>query len=401
MKALLVSETGTDHVFGFVESLAHFLADNDIEVHYAHTEQSDNDRLQPFVDFVRSQGGKTLNLAAGNRPALFDFRATRDLRAFVGYVRPDVIHSHGSKAGMLARVLPLLGVHTPQIYQPHAYSGMRPQAGLSRIFSDIIERLLGRWSITVNTSADEHAYAVQHLRLPSIRTVSFTNGIDTGHFHPVSATEKCLLRSQLGLPPQARVLGTIGPAVSKKDPLTIYQAFAAALAHEPDLFLLHVGSDPLDAQLDRFIARSWLVGRIIRLPHLPTHVDFYRAIDGFVLASRDEGLSPAVMEAMSCNLPLILSDAPGHRDLEKLPLTHLRFASVGDSASFSRAILAWSSDAPRLCNHRACAVQHFDSRDTYANILSLYQHLQPVTRIANAPATGLTSGSSGQRPALG
>ncbi|HEY8993050.1 MAG TPA: glycosyltransferase [Lacunisphaera sp.] len=400
MKALLVSEAGMDPVLGFVEPFVHFLADQGIEVHYAYGGQG-NDRLQSLVDFVHSRGGKTLNLAIGNRPALLDFRALRDLRAFVGYVRPDVIHSHGAKAGVLARALPPLGVHTPQIYQPHDYPGMRERPSLHRVCSDVIERLLGRWSTTVNISADEHAYAVRRLRLPAIRTVSFTHGIDTGHFHPVSATEKGHLRSRLGLPTQGRILGTLSASVPQKDPLTIYKAFAAALAHEPDLFLLHVGCGELDAQLDRFIARSWLVGRIIRVPTLPNPVDFHRAIDGFILASGDEGLSPAVMEAMSCNLPLFLSDSPGHQELQKLPLTHLRVARTGDFLSFARAILAWCTETPALCNHRACAVQYFDSRDTYANILSLYRRLQPVTWIDATPAPAFTSSSSGPRQALG
>jgi glycosyltransferase involved in cell wall biosynthesis len=278
---------------------------------------------------------------------------------------------------------------------------MHPRPGLTRIVQDGIERLLGRWSVTVNISGDEHAYALQRLGLPLARTANITNGIDTSHFRPCSADEKTALRRRLGLPERARILGTLGRAVPQKDPMTTYEAFAAALACDPDLYLLHVGRGELDRRLDRFVARRWLVGHVIRLPYLSNPVDFYRAIDGFILTSLYEGMSLAVLEAMSCNLPLILSDAPGNRELQKLPLTHLWSAPIGNVSAFARAILLWSTKNQTSCNHRACAVQHFDSLDTHTNILSLYDRLQPAAWPDHHPLPELTSSSSGPRQALG
>ncbi len=51
-------------------------------------------------------------------------------------------------------------------------------------------------------------------------------------------------------------------------------------------------------------------------------LDFYRAVDGFILTSRYEGFSLAVLEAVSANLPMILSEAPGNIDLLSQPLSH-------------------------------------------------------------------------------
>lgn len=399
MTVLIVSEPGQDGVFCFVEALVRFLVGRKIRVHLAYSDRRSCERLAVLVDFVRQSGGLTLNLAIDNRPAWADLRALGRLHRLAGMVRPDIIHSHSSKAGALARLLPALGVQARQVYQPHAYAGMRPQLGPARLVYDGLESLLGRTGVTINVSADEHAYARGWLRLPARRTVRISNGVDTAHFKPVPAAEQAALRRRLGLPVGARILGLMGRASPQKDPLTLYRAFADALARTPGLVLFHVGRGELDGELDGFIARRQLQGRIIRLAYLATPVDFYRAIDGFILTSLYEGLSLAILEALACDLPLILSDAPGNREFTRLPLTHLWTAPVGDVPGFARAIAHWAaslSAGAARSNHRALALERFDSWIGFEQILSLYRRLLAADRTALP-----TSGSSGPRPALG
>ncbi len=376
MKVLLVSEPGVDGVFRFVEALAHYLADHGVEIHYAYSDRRGSDRLQALVDFVRRRGGETFNLATGSLPALADIAAFNGLRALVRRVQPDVIHSHSSKAGVLARGLMLCGSRIPQIYQPHAYSGMRPQKRIMRFLYDSIERIMGHCGITLNISADEYAYALGALHLPVGRAEWVANGIDTAHFHPPTASDKIALRRRLGLPVAAKILGTMGRAAAQKDPLTTYRAFAAAAAGDPHLVLFHVGKGELDPELDRFIAEHHLGQKIFRLPYLSTPVDFYQVIDGFILTSLYEGMSLAVLEAMACDLPLIVSRAPGNRDLVKLPLSHLWTAPIGDVEAFAQAIREWNAGRPEPSTNRTCAEWHFDSKQTFRNIVSLYDRLQ-------------------------
>jgi glycosyltransferase involved in cell wall biosynthesis len=269
----------------------------------------------------------------------------------------------------------LLGSRIPQIYQPHAYSGMRPQKRVMRLLYDTIERVMGHCGITVNISADEYAYALGALHLPLGRAEWVANGIDTAHFRPATPALKIELRRRLGLPATAQILGTMGRAAAQKDPLTTYRAFAAAQAGNPNLVLFHVGRGELDPEIDRFIAEHHLEGKVFRLPYLSTPVDFYQAIDGFILTSLYEGMSLAALEAMACDLPLIVSNAPGNRDLSKLPLSHLWLAPIGDADGFAAAIREWAAGRDTPSTNRACAEWHFDSRQTFRNILSLYDRL--------------------------
>jgi glycosyltransferase involved in cell wall biosynthesis len=381
MKILLVSEPGLDGVFRYVEALAHFLIAHGTEVHLAYSDHRSGEALPRLVDYVRQHDGATLNLHVGNRPALAsDWHALRALHDFVVRVRPDVIHSHSSKAGVLARAQPLLGTRLPQVYHPHAYAGMRPQSPLGRLLYDGIEAVLGRAGYTINCSEDEYRYARRRLRLPSTRCQPIPNGVDTRQFAPAAPADKAALRHKFGLPAKTPVLGALGRTCVQKDPVTLYRAFARALAANPELVLLHIGTGELDHELHRFVRSQGLQNRIVRRTYLARPLEFYQAVDGFILPSVYEGLALAALEAIACDLPLILSDAPGNRNLMKLPFNQLWTAPVGDVGGFAHAIIDWAasryrwSSAPRS-NHRRIARETFDHQVGFIRVLGLYQEL--------------------------
>lgn len=381
MNVLVVSEPGVDGVFRYVESLCHFLDTRGIGVHLAYSDLRGSPRLTELVAWVESRSGRTLNLHTANRPALADVTAMVGLLRLVREVRPDVIHSHSSKAGFLARSLALLGVRAVQIYHPHAYVGMRPVPGRFDAVYNTIEGLLGRISHTVVVSTDENFFARGRLMIPARRLHLIPNGIDTGHFSPASAAEKLGLRETFGLPPQLPVLGFMGRSSPQKDPLTLYRAFAQVAASRP-MALFHIGHGELDTELDRFVTAAKLRHCIFRRDYTAAPADFYRAIDGFILTSRYEGFSLAALEALSADLPLILSEAPGNRDLLLLPLSHAWRAAPGDVAGFARGIVGWHDRLRQAApvNHRALAQSHFDLSERCDDVLSLYRRLQSARR---------------------
>ncbi len=391
MNVLLVSEPGVDGVFRYVESLAHHLLRQGVTVHLAYSDVRGGEALRRLVSHVEQEGGRTLNLRTGNSPRPGDLRCLFALRAFVREARPDLIHAHSAKAGALVRALPLLGVFgIPLVYQPHAYIGMRPTRGRFDEVYDAVERVLGRWSTTVTCSYDEQRYALHHLRIPPTRAAVISNGVDTSRFTPGTPERRLELRAAFGLPADALVLGAMCRSSTQKDPLTLYRAFARAAGRDPRIILFHVGQGELDPEIDAFIAEHGLEGRVVRRPYLATPPDFYQAIDGFALTSRYEGFSIALLEALSADLPLIISEAMGNGDLLHRPLSHLWHAPIGDSAAFADAIAEWARDRASLaasnCNHREIACACYDQSRTLRRVLALYERLgAPMSAPAPAP----------------
>jgi glycosyltransferase involved in cell wall biosynthesis len=376
MKVLVVTEPGVDGVFRYVETLCHFLVERGAQVHLAYSDRRGSDRLPKLVAWVEAHGGLTVNLRTANRPAFSDWGAFCSLLKLARTVKPDVIHSHSSKAGFLARTLRLFGIKAAQFYHPHAYVGMRPVPGRLDPFYNMIEGILGRTAYSIASSTAENAFACQRLKIPPGRVFLRPNGVNTDLFTTASPEEKLRLRDALGLPLHQPILGFIGRSSAQKDPLTLYRAFAKVAAKKP-LSLFHVGQGELDPELDLLVGQLGLGDRVFRRPYMTVPNDFYRAVDGFILTSHYEGFSLAVLEAISANLPMIVSEAPGNMDLLALPLTHLWKARPRDVEGFSRCIASWHErlQTPSPINHRQIAMAQFDHRKSLGAILELYREL--------------------------
>lgn len=396
MKALLVIEPGIDGVFRYVESLCHFLTAQGVDVHLAYSDRRGSGRLNELVAWVEAHGGRTLNLRVANRPEPADLRAFGALLRLVWEVRPDVIHSHSAKGGFLARALVFLGVRAVQVYHPHAYVGMRPVVGRFDAVYNAIEGVLGRVSHTIVVSRDEHAFAHRRLRIPARRLHLIPNGVDPRIFAPGSPDERRRQRAARGLPTDVPLLGFLGRTSPQKDPLTLYRAFARAAAKRP-MALYHVGHGELDAEVNRFIAEAGIGDRVFREDYTAAPAEFYRLVDGFILTSRYEGLSLAALEALATDLPLILSDAPGNRDMLALPLSHGWGAAPADVEAFARAIEAWheSLESPAPRNHRRLARTYFDPATQFGQVLDRYHawSRKPATVGRHPRAAPLKTGS--------
>jgi glycosyltransferase involved in cell wall biosynthesis len=403
MKVLVVTEPGVDGVFRYVETLCHFLIEQGVDVHLAYSDRRGSDRLLKLVAWVEARGGLTVNLRTANRPALSDWGAFCSLLKLARTVNPDVIHSHSSKAGFLARTLRFFGIKAVQFYHPHAYVGMRPVPGRLDPVYNMIEGILGRTAYTIASSTTENLFACQRLKIPPARVFLRSNGVNTDLFTPASPEEKLRLRAALGLPLHQPILGFIGRSSAQKDPLTLYRAFAKVAAEKP-LSLFHVGQGELDPELDLLVGQLGLSDRVFRRPYMTVPNDFYRAVDGFILTSHYEGFSLAVLEAVSANLPMILSEAPGNIDLLAQPLSHLWKARPGDVEGFSHCIARWHErlQTTSPINHRQIAKLRFDNRQKLGEIVELYGELSGAekskSRKTNAVRNGIFATKDHKEP---
>ena len=78
--------------------------------------------------------------------------------------------------------------------------------------------------------------------------------------------------------------------------------------------------------------------------HISDVTDCYRQAAIFVLSSREEGISNALLEAQSCGIPAVAADIPGNREIIIHQETGL-LVPVGDVDAFADAILTFVQDA--------------------------------------------------------
>jgi len=244
----------------------------------------------------------------------------------------------------------------------------------ARVFN-AIESLLGRTGASFVLSRGEQEFAQKTLGIPAARLRLNPNPVDTVRFHPAVPQEKAALRARLGIPEGAKLLGTVGRLAYQKDPITLYHAFALALKQTPDLWLHHLGEGELSDECAALAMKLGISHRITREPYLSEPLRFYQALDGLILTSRYEGLSLAVLEALACDLPVILTEAPGNTDFLSHGLSHIWSAPKENPIAIASAIGKWASDLAhhRPSNHRATAERRFSQSTCYGRILAEYQ----------------------------
>jgi glycosyltransferase involved in cell wall biosynthesis len=375
MQILLVTEPGVDGVFRHVEALASFLMERGHRIHLAYSDVRGSDRLTQLVAKVSAAGGKTVNLAVSNAPGPGDVAALLKLRRLVTEARPDVIHAHSSKAGALARALVCLGVRQPVFYTPHAYYGLSGKGGMkSRVFN-AVETVLGRIGTTINLSEGERAFARDSLKIPQARLRLIANPVDCVRFRPADAAKRKEIRAALGVPEDAILLGSVGRLAFQKDPPTLYRAFAKACQKRPELWLYHLGEGELSAECAALADQLGIRSRIVRQTYLSEPLSFYQALDGMILTSRYEGLSFAVLEALACDLPVILSQVPGNNDFTAMGLSHCWSAGKEDVDGFAEVIGQWAQDCGlgRASNHREIAESRFSQEACFGAIVREYE----------------------------
>ncbi len=377
LRILLVLEPGIDGVFRYVEGLAAFLRARGQEVHVAYSDRRGGAALGEFVKTVAQAGGETLNLGVGNSPEAGDASAAFRLWKMARRLRPDIIHAHSSKAGVLARTLALAGVPGAYLYTPQAYYGLARRGGAKEWCFNALETAFGRIGTTLCTSSDEQQFAAQKLHLPPARLRVIFNPVDTVRFAPADAAAKARTRQELGLPGNQIVLGSIGRLSFQKDPQTLLRAVAPVLRERADVTLLHVGRGELESEVAQLIGELGLAERIHRVPYLEEPRSFYTAADAFVLTSRYEGMPLVLLEALACDLPLIISAAPGMTDILQAGLTHCWSAPPEDAEAFTRALRAFLDDrtAARASNHRARAIEFFSAEKCYGTVLAVYRDI--------------------------
>lgn len=233
-----------------------------------------------------------------------DFRALRELKSHLADGDFDLVHTHSAKAGALGRIaarrcgVPAV-VHTFHGFPFHDFQSLPVRKGLIAI-----ERRLGRITDYFLAAGTETAAEAVRLRLaPPDRVRAFATVPLAEGLGPVSESARREARAALGIPEGARVVGTVGRLDAQKSPRDMVAAIAAL--NRPDVYTVWVGGGGLFEKTRRLIDREGLTERFLLLGDRNDVPDLLPAFDVFALSSLYEGLPCALVEAMTCGIPVV------------------------------------------------------------------------------------------------
>jgi glycosyltransferase involved in cell wall biosynthesis len=273
------------------------------------------------------------------------------LSTMLEQLRPDVIHVHG--LGFPKEVLALrrIAPHLPVLLQDHA-------GNVPRIWRRLVWRRALSTVAAVAFCARAQARPFVNARLLPATMPIHEIPESTSRFTP---GDKAGARRNTGVHGNPCVLW-VGHLNDNKDPLTVLDGIARAVRALPELQMwCCFGTAPrreeVAARIDSDPALRGRVHLIGRVPHGQVE-QLMRAADLFVLGSHREGSGYAVIEALACGLPPVITDIPSFRALTGGAKVG-RLWRCGDPADLSEALL---SIAPTLSDARVAVREHFDAQ---------------------------------------
>lgn len=309
------------------------------EVHLACSPDDGTDSFE----VLRSLRGVTLHAVPMARPLrpLQDARSFGRWLALVGRVRPELVVASTPKAGLLALVAARLRRVPSRIYHVR---GLRSEGlgGVLAAASRASEYLAAGASTAVLVDSPSLLYAMRQVGLlkPEAGTVLGSGsscGVDSNWFRPPSAEERLDARARLGIHEQCVVVGFIGRITADKGVRELLEAMSRLRHTYPGLRLVLAGAVEESNVFTQSLSTAYSADWVTMTGRVPESRDIYWSLDIFCLPSYREGFPISSLEAQSCGLPVVTTDATGCIDSVISGRTGL-VVPVGDTNAVTRAL---------------------------------------------------------------
>jgi glycosyltransferase involved in cell wall biosynthesis len=246
------------------------------------------------------------------RRGKFSFSAVWRLRRLLLQERPATVIAVNLYQALYVACATSLLSHRPRTVAMVNTSTFR--AGVRK---RLYQMVLSRLDLTVHGSQAQRRHWVDDKRRAHDNSIVIYNGVDSAHFEPVIAHEAAKrLRAQLGVSPQALLMGTVGQLRHEKNQEVLLTTLRHLRVARVDVHLVIAGDGPLRDFLSRRAVELEVADRVSFVGELDDVRPVLTALDVFVLPSTEvESFSNAALEAMAIGRPVILSDIGGAREM--------------------------------------------------------------------------------------
>ncbi len=277
-----------------------------------------------------------------------DFLALMHLTRLLKGQKPDIVHTHSGKAGILGRVAAGRAKVPIVIHHIHGPSFGPFQGNLANTVFTAAERYAAKFTTHFLCSADAmtRLYLAAGIGKPEMFTRVFS-GFKVEPF--AIATNDPLLRDKIRIPRDAFVIGKIARIFPLKGHEDLLVALKRILPECPQAHLLFVGDGSLRPHIEQRIHELGLTSKVTFTGLVPPdEVPRYVGImDCLAHLSTREALSRALPQALAAGKPVVSYDFDGANEICLDNQTGFLVKTGHENAAAERILLL--ARDPKLC----------------------------------------------------
>ncbi len=304
--------------------------------------------------------------------------------------KPDIVHTHTAKAGLVGRVaarlcrVPVV-VHT---FHGHVFAGYFGKTK-TRVFL-LLERLMARFSTRIITlSAALKRELAQIYRIAPENCIEVIElGFDLDKLLALERQSGTLrqspFRQAYGIPADTPLVGIVGRLVPIKNHDLFLRAARIVVDTLPGVWFAIVGDGERRAELEALTAALRLMDQVRFCGWATDLLPVYAALDMLVLCSDNEGLPVSLIEAMAGGVPVVATNVGGVSDLleggDGTPGKIGQIVPPGDANALAEAILNTLKDErahERAIAARQSVARRYGIAHSAALTDALYKRLLP------------------------
>ena len=221
------------------------------------------------------------------------------------------IHCHSPIGGAVGR-LAAHRTHTKVIYTAHGFHFYKGAPLLNWLIYYPIEKWLSRYTdVLITINKEDYQRAKQKFHAKETKYIPGV-GIDVEKIQTVQV-DRDAKRRELGIEPDDFLLLSVGELNKNKNHEVVIRALAE-LNNKKVKYAI-CGKGDLKEHLEELAEKLGVKDQLFLLGFRTDVIEICKSADVFVFPSKREGLSVALMEAMACGLPCVVSKIRGNVDL--------------------------------------------------------------------------------------
>ena len=314
IKLLIISEPGSGGVKRHVMDLLNNLNKDRFEIIYAYSKKrADKDYLSELDELSYEIQIKEIYHLQQTISIKNDSLAFIEIFKLINYLKPDIVHCHSSKAGVLGRIAAKLLKVPKIIYTPHAYAFQNSNlSNLKKRFYLLVEKILAQYCTTktINVSYGEMKVALDNKIDKKEQFIVIHNGVDKKEAKINQITNFKIDRQDI-------VVGNIARLEEQKNPLEFLEIAKSINENNKKYKFFWIGNGSLLTTCQEFIKENKLKDICYLLPFNEKNEELISAFNIFLSTSLYEGYPYVLLDANVNKIPIVASNVTGNNEIVK------------------------------------------------------------------------------------